>query len=187
MTWLIIGLGNPGKKYENTRHNIGFNVINLFAEEIKISFLNKKIYDLGEGYLGSTPIFLLKPLTFMNLSGKAVVDFVKYKNSIEGSKTIVIYDDLDLPLGKLRLKWNGSGGGHRGVNSVISEWGTKDFFHLKIGIGRPPLKQLVENYVLEKFNKEEREIIDSAIIKAIACIRTLIEEGPQIAMNKFNG
>lgn len=187
MTWLIIGLGNPGKKYENTRHNIGFNVLNLFAEEIKANFQIKKNYELAEGSLNDIPLFLLKPLTFMNLSGKAVVEFTKYKNFLEASKTLVIYDDLDLPVGKIRLKWNGGSGGHKGVNSIINELATKDFYHLKIGIGRPPLKELVEYYVLEKFSKNEREIIDTAIIRAVSCITTLIEHGPQIAMNKFNG
>lgn len=187
MTWLIIGLGNPGKKYENTRHNIGFNVLNLFAEEINTYFQIKKNYEIAEGYLNGIPLYLLKPLTFMNLSGKAVVEFIKLKNFFESSKTLVIYDDLDLPVGKIRLKWNGGSGGHKGVNSIINEMGTKDFYHLKIGIGRPPLKEFVEYYVLEKFSKNERETIDTAINKAVICIKTLIEEGPQMAMNKFNG
>lgn len=187
MTWFIVGLGNPGKKYENTRHNIGFNVLNLFAEEIKANFQTKKNYEIAEGYLNGIPVYLLKPLTFMNLSGKAVIEFVKYKNFSGFSQTLVIYDDLDLPVGKIRLKWDGGSGGHKGVNSIINELGTKDFYHLKIGIGRPPLKELIENYVLDKFNKDEREIIDAAINKAVLCITALIEQGPQIAMNKFNG
>jgi PTH1 family peptidyl-tRNA hydrolase len=187
MTWLVVGLGNPGKKYENTRHNIGFNVVNLLAEELKIDFHTKKTYEIGEGYIENTLLFLLKPLTFMNLSGKAIVDFVKYKNTFDSSKTVIIYDDLDLPVGKLRLKWNGSGGGHKGVNSVINELRTKDFFHLKIGIGRPPLKELVESYVLDKFSKEENDIILTATKKAVECIRTLVEKGPTTAMNNFNG
>ncbi len=187
MTWLIIGLGNPGKKYENTRHNIGFNVLNLLAGRINFYFQIKDNYELAEGYLFGNPLFLLKPLTYMNLSGKAVSEFVKYKNFLDSSKTLVVYDDLDLPPGKIRLKWNGSGGGHKGVNSIIHELGTKDFFHLKVGIGRPPLKELIENYVLSKFNKEEQTIIDDAISKASTCIITLIEKGPQIAMNQFNG
>lgn len=187
MTWFIVGLGNPGKIYENTRHNIGFNVLNLLAKEIDANFQIKKNYEIAEGYLGITPLYLLKPQTFMNLSGKAVAEFVKYKNFFEPSKTLVVYDDLDLPVGKIRLKWNGGSGGHKGVTSIINELGTKNFYHLKIGIGRPPLKELIENYVLGKFSKEEKEIIDTAIVRAISCIITLIEQGSQIAMNKFNG
>jgi PTH1 family peptidyl-tRNA hydrolase len=187
MTWLIVGLGNPGKKYEKTRHNIGFNVVNAFALDVNISLENKKNYELGEGYLDGIPIFLLKPLTFMNLSGKAVSEFYRYKNTITPEKTVVVYDDLDLPIGKLRLKWNGSGGGHKGVASVINEMGTKNFYHLKIGIGRPPLKELVEFYVLDRFSKEESLVINEAIEKSVLCLKTLIKEGPQITMNKFNG
>lgn len=187
MTWLIVGLGNPGKKYEKTRHNTGFQVTDVFAHKNNLVFETKKNYEIAEGYLDDIPIFLLKPLTFMNLSGKAVSEFLKYKNLLSLEKTVVIYDDLDLPVGKLRLKWNGGSGGHKGVNSIINECGNKNFYHLKIGIGRPPLKELIEFYVLEKFSKNEKEIIDEAIEKATMCIISLIKEGPQMAMNKFNG
>jgi len=187
MTWLFIGLGNPGKKYEKTRHNIGFNVVNAFSEYLNVIWENKKNYAFGEGNLDGIPIILLKPLTFMNLSGKAISEFCKYKNTITSEKTVVVYDDLDLPVGKLRLKWNGSGGGHKGVASIISEWGTKNFYHLKIGIGRPPLKELVDSYVLDRFSQEEFFVINEAIEKSVSCLTTLIKEGPQTAMNKFNG
>ncbi len=187
MTWLFVGLGNPGKNYEKTRHNTGFNVVNAFSEHVNISWEKKKTYAFGKGYLDGIPIFLLKPLTFMNLSGKAVSEFCRYNNTITSEKTVIIYDDLDLPVGKLRLKWDGSGGGHKGVASIINEMGTKNFFHLKIGIGRPPLKELVESYVLDRFSSEELLVINEAIEKSVFCLLTLIKEGPQIAMNKFNG
>lgn len=187
MAFLIVGLGNPGKKYEKTRHNLGFNVINLLAEKLNISFSEKENYHLGEGLIQSAPLYLLKPLTFMNRSGLAVKGFLKYKNDIEEKNLFVVYDDLDMPLGKIRLKWNGGSGGHRGVNSIIEQLGTKNFFHLKIGIDKPPIKELVESYVLGNFSKAEMEFVEQAIEKAVDCLISAIIDTPEKAMNKFNG
>lgn len=186
MTWLVVGLGNPGKKYERTRHNIGFEVANRLAEKLQIIFKTKKNFEIGEGFYSNNPFYIIKPLTFMNLSGLAVKDFASYKN-ISKENIIVIYDDLDLPVGKIRLRWNGSGGGHKGVASIIQELGSKFFYHLRIGIDRPPLKELVESYVLSRFQPKEWEVINESIEKAVECIFTLIDQGKAMAMNKFNG
>jgi len=187
MAFLIVGLGNPGKKYEKTRHNLGFSVVDLLAERLNSSFFEKENYLIGEGVINNIPLYLLKPLTFMNRSGLAVKNFIKYKNDIGEKGIFIIYDDLDLPVGKIRLKWNGGSGGHRGVNSIIENLGTKNFYHLKIGIDKPPLKELVENYVLGNFTKSEIEFIEPAKEKAVDCLLYAITESPEKAMNKFNG
>lgn len=186
MAYLVVGLGNPGNKYTRTRHNIGFMVVDLLADNLKLSFKEKENYLIAEGELEGCPLFILKPMTFMNLSGKAVAHFLRYKN-FSDENIFVVYDDLDMPLGKLRLKWNGSGGGHKGIKSIVEERQNKSFFHLKIGIGKPPIKELVEGYVLSKFSPQEQEVINDAVYKAYLCIRTAIKEGVTKAMNAFNG
>lgn len=186
MAYLIAGLGNPGKKYEKTRHNLGFSVVDILAERLNIDFSEKDNYLISTGEINNAPLYLLKPLTFMNRSGLALKNFLKYRNDIEEKDIFIVYDDLDLPVGKIRLKWNGSGGGHKGVRSVIEELGTRNFYHLKIGIDKPPLKELVEGYVLGNFSKAELDVIVDAKIKAVDCLFTAIRESPTIAMNKFN-
>lgn len=186
MAFLIIGLGNPGKKYERTRHNLGFSVLDLLAERLNFSFHERENYLIGEGDFNNSSLFLLKPLTYMNRSGLAVKNFLRYKD-IDERSIYVIYDDLDLPVGKIRLKWNGGGGGHKGVQSIIDNMGTKNFYHLKIGISKPPLKELIEHHVLGNFTKEELQYIEPAKINAIECLIIAITESPERAMNKFNG
>lgn len=186
MSYLVVGLGNPGTKYAKTRHNIGFMVADFLAESLNLTFKEKEHYLIAEGEIEGSPLFILKPMTFMNLSGKAVVSFLRYKNILD-EHIFVVYDDLDMPLGKLRLKWNGSGGGHKGIKSVIEERQNKNFYHLKIGIDKPPLKELVEGYVLTKFSPQEQEVINDAVYKAHLCIKTAIIDGATKAMNTFNG
>lgn len=186
MISFVVGLGNPGPKYAKTRHNVGFMVADAFASSLNFIFKKKDNYEIAEGEFASSPIFILKPLTFMNMSGKAVSGFLKYHN-VSGENMFVVYDDLDMATGKLRLKWNGSGGGHKGVQSIIDETQRKDFFHLKIGIDKPPLKELVNEHVLSKFTPEEFEIINSAIKKAVLSLSTAITEGSAKAMNLYNG
>ncbi|GAB4439886.1 MAG: aminoacyl-tRNA hydrolase [bacterium] len=186
MAYLVVGLGNPGTKYAKTRHNIGFMVSDFLADKLNIDFREKENYLIAEGGIEGIPLFILKPLTFMNLSGKAVSSFLRYRNITDDS-IFVVYDDLDLPLGKLRLRWNGSGGGHKGVKSVIEERQNKNFYHLKIGIGKPPVKELVEGYVLSKFTPDEQIVINDAVNRAHLCIITAIKEGTTKAMNDFNG
>jgi len=165
---LIFGLGNPGKKYELTRHNVGYLVIDQLVNQARV--LNLKRQNLGKKFFSeifviNNKIFLAKPLTFMNKSGKAVKAVMKfYKISLEN--LIVISDDLDLELGKIRERDSGSSGGHKGLQSIIDELGTDKFKRIKIGIGRskviPP-----EKWVLQKFSKEEKKIIDEAVEKVV--------------------
>ncbi len=185
MSYLIVGLGNPGKRYENTRHNLGFKVADRLAEKLNIKFTEKDSYLIASGELEGSPLFLIKPLTFMNRSGTAVRSFLRYKN-IEGRNIFIVHDDLDLPLGAIRLRWNGSSGGHNGIKSIISELGTAEFYRLKIGIDKPPIKEMVEHYVLQPFSKAEMEITDETVDRAAECLISAISQGADKAMNKYN-
>lgn len=182
--WLIAGLGNPGRKYSKTRHNIGFMVLDKFADKYYIELIDKKEYRIGKGFIEDKQIILLEPLLYMNLSGIAINKIFK-KYSIQAQDLIVIYDDLDMETGKIRIRKTGSSGGHKGVESIISSIGSKDFIRVKIGIGRQP-EIPAEKYVLSKFTKDEITIIKDSINKAVDAIMTIITEGIDKAMNRFN-
>lgn len=182
--WLIAGLGNPGNKYANTRHNLGFIVIESLSSKLNISLKNKsKNFTFGKGCIDEHNIILIKPITFMNRSGIAVRDACKKFSRIENM--IVIHDDIDLDVEKIRIKKNGSAGGHRGIESIIELTGTKDFLRLKIGIGRstriPP-----EDYVLRPFTKKERPAIQNSIGNAVDAIEMIINRGISCAQNEFH-
>ncbi len=182
--WLIVGLGNPGGKYAKTRHNVGFQVLDELARRMRIEWKERPEYRMCSGPLGAERVVLLEPLTYMNRSGSAVRP-VAEKFSVEPENTIVVHDDLDLEAGRLKISKNGSSGGHRGVESVMQCIGSKAFIRVKIGIGRdqdvPP-----ERYVLMKFGREETTVIGDAIRKAADSIETIIAEGVDRAMNRYN-
>jgi PTH1 family peptidyl-tRNA hydrolase len=159
--WLIIGLGNPGRLYAKTRHNLGFLILDSLASKFSISLKNKtKKYAYGKGRIGEKDVILIKPLTFMNMSGIAVSDVVKkYADTVH---LLVMHDDLDLEPGIIRIRKSGSSGGHRGIESIIGAIDTKKFLRLKVGIGRPE-KIPAEEYVLKPFNKTERPVIKKAV------------------------
>jgi len=190
MVRLIVGLGNPGKEYERTRHNVGWMVLDKLCEELGCSFSREKFDGLFAEYRTSdgNKVLLLKPLTFMNRSGESVGKFVRFYK-LQPKEVLVVYDDLDLPLGKLRLRLKGSSGGHKGVLSVEHALGTKDFPRLRVGIGRPERKEEVVDYVLSPFKKEELDIIEKAVCKAADCIRDIVESGEisNKIMNRCNG
>ncbi|HEY5587063.1 MAG TPA: aminoacyl-tRNA hydrolase [Ruminiclostridium sp.] len=183
---LIIGLGNPGTKYENTRHNVGFDTIDYLSKKynIRLSRIGfKSVY--GEGEIEGTRTILLKPQTFMNLSGESVRDIVAwYKMPLE--RVIIIYDDIDLDLSKIRVKPKGSAGTHNGMKSIIYQLQADEFPRIRIGIGRPPEKWDLADYVLSKFPKADREIIDQSIEKASEAAIMIAKSGPEKAMNNFN-
>jgi PTH1 family peptidyl-tRNA hydrolase len=191
---LIIGLGNPGKTYAHNRHNIGFRCINHLAKLHSIPVKKHQCQSqIGTGKIAGIEVLLAKPKTFVNLSGEAVGRLMcKYK--IPVNDLIVIYDDLDLPLGKLRLRPDGSAGGHKGIKSIISALGSKDFPRIKVGIGRPtnedgtPVtdEDAIVNYVLSDFTHPEEKAIKPAIARAAEAIHSIITEGITSAMNKFN-
>lgn len=182
--FLIVGLGNPGKEYENTRHNIGFNAVDVIARKYKIELNRIKFKGVyGETFIGGEKVILLKPATYMNLSGesiRAVMDFYK----ISEDDVLVIYDDISLEVGRLRIRDKGSAGGHNGIKSIISHMGTEEFGRIKIGVGQP--KGDLVNYVLGNFAKEERELLDKVLETVVLAAEVIIKEDIKAAMNKYN-
>lgn len=183
--YLIIGLGNPEPEYSNTRHNIGFDVVNQLAQTCKIQISKTKFKGLyGEGNIGGEKVILLKPQTYMNLSGESLIQFKNFYK-IENENIIVVYDDIDLELGALRIRKQGGAGTHNGMKSVVSVIG-KDFTRIRIGMGVPYNKADIINYVTGKISKKEREVLDETIIDAVNSIKEIIKNGVDSAMNKFN-
>ncbi|MEW6676061.1 MAG: aminoacyl-tRNA hydrolase [Nitrospirota bacterium] len=182
--WLIAGLGNPGRRYFRTRHNIGFMVIEEIADRHKINLKDKEGYRIGRGTIGGEDILLIEPLLYVNRSGPVVKNILRNFN-IQPESLIVIHDDLDMETGKLKIKKSGSSGGHKGVESIIQSIGLKDFIRFKIGIGRDPAIP-AEDYVLSRFRRYEITLIKDVIQKAADAICYIVSEGVDKAMNKFN-
>lgn len=183
---LIVGLGNPGSQYEQTRHNIGFEVINGLSKQFGIPINQSKFKGLyGTGLYKGEKVLLLKPLTYMNLSGESIRAIMDYYH-IDMDDLIVIYDDLDLPVGKVRLRQRGSAGGHNGIKSTISHLGSQQFNRIRIGIDRPVSGMNIADYVLAKFQKEEQIEVEFAVEKSVqACAAWLNKPFLQV-MNEFN-
>lgn len=182
----IVGLGNPGRKYRKTRHNVGFMVIDELADRFQIKLSEKKFNgEYAIKHLKGERVILLKPKTFMNLSGECLRPLLDYYG-IDAKDTLVIYDDLDLPTGRIRLRKKGGHGGHNGVRSVIDHLGTRDFKRLRIGIGRPQTAQPIVNYVLEKFAKDEREEAKLGILTGADVAEAWLKESFDDLMNRYN-
>ncbi|PEF09773.1 aminoacyl-tRNA hydrolase [Bacillus thuringiensis] len=183
---LIVGLGNPGREYELTRHNIGFMAIDELAKRWNISLNEQKFKGVfGAGFVNGEKVILLKPLTYMNLSGESIRPLMDYYK-IDVEDFVVMYDDLDIPVGKLRLRMKGSAGGHNGVKSTISHLGTQEFQRIRMGIDRPKNGMKVVDYVLGRFTSEEIPDVNHSIEKAVdACEEWLNKPFLQI-MNTFN-
>lgn len=183
---LIVGLGNPGKQYENTRHNIGFDVIDELSDIFSIPLNQSKFKGLyGMGFHKGEKVVLLKPLTYMNLSGesiRAVSDY--YQIDIED--IVIIYDDLDLPVGKIRLRQKGSAGGHNGIKSTVAHLGTQEFNRIRIGIDRPKNGMKVPDYVLGRFYDEEKPLTQEAVKKSAAACEAWLDKPFLQVMNEFN-
>jgi len=178
MPKLIVGLGNPGKEYEKTRHNVGFFLVDRLAEEWGADFRRQKFHGYyAEHREGDEKILLVKPQTFMNLSGTCVgawVDFLK----IEGRDLIVVHDELDLPLGRMKAQWSASAAGQKGVSSIIQAIGHKDFCRLRVGIGRPPAQRGGADHVLAAFQGEERRILQEEVLpKSLEALKTFVKLG----------
>ncbi|KAG9449546.1 hypothetical protein H6P81_009511 [Aristolochia fimbriata] len=176
--WLLVGLGNPGKRYQGTRHNVGFELLDAVAEAEGISVSSVKFKALfGKGFIGDVPIMLAKPQTFMNCSGDSVGPLVSYFH-IPLNQVLVMYDDLDLPFASLRLLPKGGHGGHNGMRSIIDHFkGNREFPRLRIGIGRPPGKMDPADFVLRPFNRQEREELDFTMQNGVEAVRILLLEG----------
>lgn len=176
--WLIVGLGNPGKRYAGTRHNVGFEMIDTiaYAEGISMGCISFKA-QFGKGFIGDVPVMLAKPQTFMNASGESVGAIVSYYK-IPLKQVLVVFDDLDLPFAKLRLLPKGGHGGHNGMRSIMNHLkGSRDFPRLRIGIGRPPGKMDPASFVLRAFNRQEREELDFTLQNGLEAVRILVLEG----------
>lgn len=185
--YLIVGLGNPRKEYENTRHNIGFDVIDCIAKQENIDVLEKKHKAvIGKGYLEGQKVILAKPQTFMNLSGESVRELVDYYKLDETCDVIVISDDISLDVGQIRIRKKGSAGGHNGLKNIIAHLGHDTFMRIKMGVGEKPKGYDLADYVLGHFNKEERKIMEDATKKASQAIRMIIREDVDAAMNQYN-
>jgi PTH1 family peptidyl-tRNA hydrolase len=189
---LIVGLGNPGKTYARNRHNVGFLCLNYFAKLHSIVFDHRQCQaKVGIGQVRGEKLLLAKPGTFMNLSGKSVACLV-HKHHLSLSDLLIIYDDLDLPLGKIRLRQSGSSAGHKGMNSIISALGSEDFPRIRVGIGRPQTEQqavnedAIVNYVLSDFSPQEEAIIKPVIARVSEAIDCFLTQGIVPAMSKFN-
>jgi len=181
---MIVGLGNPGKKYEHTRHNVGFDVLDAFADSLGLSIEKEDFKSLfvKTKYMGED-LILLKPQTFMNLSGEAVLDCAQYYK-IDPKDIYIVYDDMDFNPGVMKMKENGSSGGHNGIKSIISCLGTDKFIHVRIGTGKPTFNTI--DYVLGKPSKEESGLILEAEKRAIEAIKAAIKEGVPKAMSLYN-
>ena len=182
---VIIGLGNPGVHYRGTRHNIGFQVVDRLAEIHHILISTKRFKSLyGTGWIDSQKVVLAKPMTFMNRSGEGVKKAIHFfQVGIED--VIVIHDDLDLPLGRLRFKRRGGDGGHQGVRSIIESMGKNTFLRLKVGIGRPPQGMDPTEYVLTSFDEIEQSYLEGILPRAAASLRVMLLEGIETAMNRY--
>lgn len=182
---LVVGLGNPGKEYADTRHNVGFRCIDHLARQHRISLTQRQCRSqLGRGELAGIPVVLAKPRTFMNPSGEAVRLLVQ-KFLVPVADLVVIHDDLDLPPGVIRLRQGGSSGGHKGVESIISCLGSRDFLRLRVGIGRPQGQDAI-TYVLSLPAPEEKKVIEETFVRVAAALSCLLTQGIETAMNQFN-
>ncbi|HXL74059.1 MAG TPA: aminoacyl-tRNA hydrolase [bacterium] len=184
--WLVVGLGNPGENYRFTRHNVGFRVVESLVLQHKVKLREKDEAIWGSFRLEGREIFLFFPQTFMNESGRAVGPFARYRQ-IPLEQVLVISDDLDLPIGKTRLKVSGGSGGHHGLDSIISHLGSSSFPRLRIGVGKPPSASEGPDHVLSSFHPDDKPKMEQAIDRAMKGVKTYILKGSETAMREING
>ena len=183
---LIVGLGNPGDRYQHTRHNVGFRCIDLMAREWGISLSDRRAKAvLGRGNHLGQDVVLAKPRTFMNNSGEGVA-YLLTRFGAKPDDLVVVYDEMDLPLGRMRLRPNGSPAGHNGIRSIISELGTPNFARIRVGIGHPDLRGAQVSHVLNRFSEEEAPEIARVVKQVAEAVDCLLEESITVAMNRFN-
>ena len=183
---IVLGLGNPGRKYERARHNLGFLVVDQVAYRNSVVFKKKKYSSLiGEWQRDGEKVLLLKPQTYMNHSGEAVRSLFRYL-PLSAKDLVVIHDDLDLPFGRIRVRPRGGAGGHRGIHSVLEALGEEGFFRVRVGIGRPPAGVDPTDYVLQPFSPQESSRLEEVVSKAADAVECLLQEGAERAMERFN-
>lgn len=185
--YVIAGLGNPSKEYKNTRHNIGFDVIDVLADKHNIDVTTIKHKALvGKGIIGAEKVILVKPQTFMNLSGESLIDVCQYYKIDVESELIVIYDDIALDVGAIRVRKNGSAGGHNGMKNIIQHLSTDKFMRIRMGVGEKPKGYDLADYVLGHFTKDERELMDKGAIDAINAVEGILNGDVDKVMNTYN-
>ena len=184
--YIIVGLGNPGDKYEKTRHNVGFNVIDLLAKEysIDVSKIKHKAL-IGEGRVGTEKVILVKPMTYMNLSGESIREAMDFYR-VDPQQILVIYDDMDLEKGIIKIRKKGGAGSHNGMKSVIKELGTEEFPRIRVGIGKPEGPYDKINYVIGHIPNEEYEVLKQGINQATKGVTAILTQGIDVAMNQYN-
>lgn len=185
--YMIAGLGNPGKEYNNTRHNIGFAFIDALAQEYDINVMDVKLKALtGKGMIGGQKVLLVKPLTFMNLSGESIRPLADYYKVDPESELIVVSDDITLSPGGIRIRKKGSAGGHNGLKNIIGQLGTENFKRIRIGVGEKPKGYDLADYVLGHFSKEEQPLMQEGITKAKEALNLILAGNMDQAMNEYN-
>lgn len=185
--FVIAGLGNPGEKYEKTRHNVGFDVIDVLADQYNINVRDKKCRALcGSGIIGGQKVLLVKPQTFMNLSGESIAAILKFYKLDPASQLLVIFDDISLEPGKLRIRRKGSAGGHNGIKNIIALCGGEDFMRIRIGVGAKPADWDLVDHVLGRFPKAERALVEEAMKDAADAAALLVKGEIDAAMNRYN-
>jgi PTH1 family peptidyl-tRNA hydrolase len=185
--YVIVGLGNPGKQYAYTKHNIGFITVDQLAERNGIR-VNKRRHKAltGEGVIGGRKVMLVKPQTYMNLSGESVISLTRYFD-IDIEKLIVVYDDVDIPIGSLRIRKSGSAGTHNGMRSILAHLRDERFPRVRIGIGAERGEAPLSDYVTSGFRKDDVAVVEGTVLKAVAAVETILTEGIDAAMTKYNG
>lgn len=185
--YIIAGLGNPDKQYEGTRHNVGFEVIDAIADQYNISVDTRKHRALiGKGIIGGQKVILAKPMTYMNLSGESIISLVDYYKVDIEQELIIIYDDVSLGVGQLRIRAKGSAGGHNGIKSIIAHLGSQVFPRIKVGVGEKPPRYDLADYVLGHFTKAEHELMEEGYRNAVHAVEMMTAGEIQAAMNEYN-
>ena len=185
--FLIVGLGNPGKQYENTRHNVGFDAIDCLVDEYRIPSSGKQHKAMyGKGVIEGQKVILAKPLTYMNLSGDSVAEIINFYKLDPENEMIVIFDDISLAPGNIRVRKKGSAGGHNGIKSIIARCGTQNFMRIKVGVGEKPEGWDLADHVLGRFSNEDRALVEDAIEDACSAAVMMMQGDVDGAMNRFN-
>ena len=185
--FLIVGLGNPGKQYENTRHNVGFDAIDVLVDEYRIPSSGKQHKAMyGKGVIEGQKVILAKPMTYMNLSGEAVRAMVDYYKIDPETELLVIFDDISLAPGNIRIRKKGSAGGHNGIKSIITHLGTQNFQRIKVGVGEKPKNWDLADYVLGAFSKDDRKLVDEALERSAKAAALIVQGEIDEAMNLYN-
>lgn len=187
MTYIVVGLGNPEKKYEHTRHNVGFDVLQVLSQKLDIPLNKLRCKALtGEGRIGGERVVLAAPQTYMNLSGQSVVELLRWYKA-DAKHLIVVYDDVDLPQGRLRVRAGGSASTHNGMRNIVYLTGRDDFPRVRIGIGKPEPGRDLAAYVLGKYPPEARQAMFDAFLRAADAVQAIVTDGAEAAMARFNG